>query len=55
MFISASLILYFFPIGVKIMKFVFLVFNESLLVFKPCREFMQLNIYFLNKSVKACM
>ena len=26
------LILYFFPIGVKIMKFVFLVFNESLLV-----------------------
>ena len=32
MFISASLILYFFPIGVNIMKFVFLVFNESLLV-----------------------
>ena len=32
MFISASLILYFFPFGVKIMKFDFLVFNESLFV-----------------------
>ena len=32
MFISASLILYFLPFGVKIMKFVFLVFNESLFV-----------------------
>ena len=55
MFISASLILYFFPFGVKIMKFVFLVFNESLFCIEPSREFMQLNIYFLNKSVKACM
>ena len=40
MFISASLILYFFPIGVNIMKFVFLVFSESLLVLKGhCIEF----------------
>ena len=49
MFISASLILYFFPFGVKIMKFVFL----ELVGIKPSREFMQLNIYFLNKSVEA--
>ena len=29
MFISALLILYFLPFGVKIMKFVFLVFNNN--------------------------
>ena len=55
MFISASLILYFFPFGVKIMKFDFLVFNESFVCIEPSREFMQLNVYFLNKSAKACV
>ena len=55
MFISASLILYFFPFGVKMMKFDFLVFNESLFVLNQVGEFMQLNVYFLNKSVKACV
>ena len=54
MFISSSLILYLFPFGVTMMKFVFLVFNESLLVLiEPSAEFMQLSIYFLNKSVEA--
>ena len=55
MFIPASLILYFFPFGVKIMKFVFSVFNETLLVLNQVENFMQLNIYFLNKSVEACV
>ena len=54
--ISASMILYFFPFGVEIIKFDFL----SVLVLKrvgikPCREFMQLNVYFLNTSVQACV
>ena len=55
MFISASLILHFFPLGVKIMKFEFLVFNESLLVLNQVENLLQLNVYFLNKSVKACV
>ena len=29
--------------------------SRKLVGIKPCREFMQLNIYFLNNSVKACM
>ena len=52
--IKALLILYFFPFGVNIIKFDFLVFRESLLVWNHV-EFFCISMFTSSMSVEACM
>ena len=52
--IKALLILYFVPFGVNIIKFDFLVFRESLLVWNHV-EILRFYVYLFDEGVEACM